>query len=222
MYKSVVYKEWLKIRWAYAAMILISVLALGNTILNLKSVVRFHSPVAVWSAVILQSYLFYDIFRFVPLLVALVIAASQFVPEVHSSRLKLSLHLPVRENTIVMQMLSVGLIGVALIYAFIGLALSIITAVNFPTEVLTSMLLTIAPWFLAGVVGYLALATAIVEPRWIRRVILVIVGYGFVDTLLVLGTFKMYERVLPQLTMLGSFFTLGILLSAYRFRRGVR
>ena len=222
MFKSVVYKEWLKIRWAYAAMILVSALALGNTILNLKSVVRFNSPIAVWTGVILQSYLFYDIFRFVPLLIALVIAAAQFIPEVVSSRLKLSLHLPVRENTVVMQMLSIGLIAVVILYAFVALLLSIITATYFPTEVLASMLLTIAPWVLGGIVGYLALAAAIVEPRWMRRVILIVVGYGFVDGLLTPGMFKMYERVLVQLTVLGGLFTLGILLSAYRFRRGVR
>ncbi len=222
MYKSVVYKEWLKIRWACAAMIIVSVLALGNIVLQLRSMIEHNSSIDLWGVVIQRSYLYYDIFRFVPLLVALVIAASQFVPEVVSSRLKLSLHLPIRENTIVMQMLSVGLIAVALTCAFIALVLSIITAVYFPTEVLTSMLLTIAPWILAGLVGYLAISTAIVEPRWMRRVVLVVVAYGFVDSLLVIDMFKLYERVLPQLTILGGFFTLGILLSAYRFRRGVR
>ncbi len=222
MFKSVFYKEWLKIRWAYALTVLLSILAPIYIVLSLNSIVRFNSPIAVWSVVVQQSYLYYDIFRFVPTLIGYLIAGFQFVPESTSSRLKLSLHLPVRENTIVLQMLSVGLIMVGLLFVFIALLLSTITAVYFPSEVLTSVLLTIAPWILAGIISYLVLSAVIIEPRWIRRVILFVIGSGFVNALLIVGSFKLYERALLQLAILGSFFALGIIFSAHRFRRGVR
>jgi hypothetical protein len=88
--------------------------------------------------------------------------------------------------------------------------------------VLWSALATSAPWFLAGVVGYLVVAAVILEPRWIRRAILLAVGYGLVDVLLIQVGYEAFTRALPESVLLAAFLSIAALVSAYRFRRGVR
>jgi hypothetical protein len=222
MFKAIVFKEWLKIRWAYAAAVIICLLILGNIVLNLNHDIKFNSPIAVWSAIVFQGYQYYDGLRYIPLFVGLIVAAAQFIPEMVTSRLKLSLHLPVRENSIMLQMLAVGLLAVAALLLVTMLLLSAISLFYFPSQILRSALLTAAPWFLAGIVGYLGLSAVIIEPRWVRRAFLLIVSYGVIDSLVVMVNYETYKPLLPSAALLTACFTLAIVFTGYRFRRGVR
>jgi hypothetical protein len=139
-----------------------------------------------------------------------------------TSRLKLSLHLPVRENSIVLQMLAVGLLAVAALLLVTIVLLSAISLFYFPSQILRSALLTTAPWFLAGLVGYLGLSAVIIEPRWVRRVFLLIISYGVIDSLLLAVNYETFILLLPSATVVAACFTLAIVFTGYRFRRGVR
>ena len=222
MFKAIVFKEWVKIRWAYGAAAVVCLLMLGNIVLNLNHDIKFNTPIAVWSAIVFQGYQYYGGLRFIPLFVGLMVAAAQFIPEMVTSRLKLSLHLPVRENSIVLQMLAVGLIAVAALLLVAVLLLSVISLYYFPTQILRSALFSSAPWFLAGLVGYLGLSAIIIEPRWVRRAFLLIVSYGVIDSLLLAVNYETFIPLLPSATLVAACFTLAIVFTGYRFRRGVR
>jgi hypothetical protein len=222
MFKAIVFKEWLKIRWAYAVAVIICLLMLGNIILNLNHDIKFNSPIAMWNAVVFLGHQYYEGLRYIPLFVGLMVAAAQFIPEMVTSRLKLSLHLPVRENSIVLQMLAVGLLAVAALLLVTIVLLSAISLFYFPSQILRSALLTTAPWFLAGLVGYLGLSAVIIEPRWVRRVFLLIISYGVIDSLLLAVNYETFILLLPSATVVAACFTLAIVFTGYRFRRGVR
>jgi len=127
MYKAIVYKEWLKIRWAYVAMLIISILIVTYIWLMLSKQMEFNDAKALWGVIIFRKYKFFNDLQYIPLLIGAVIGAAQYAPESSQSRLKLTLHLPVKENKILMQMLLTGFLLIAALYAVITIYLTAIT-----------------------------------------------------------------------------------------------
>jgi hypothetical protein len=222
MVKAIAFKEWLKIRWTYLAMVLVCAGVTVNIALDLGHLMTLEKATNVWSYVILMQYPFYSSLRYVPLLVGIAVAVAQFVPEVLQARLKLSLHLPLRENLVLLWMVAYGGAMVAALLCVTLVAMIIVTFRVFPWEVVRSMVLTAAPWFAAGIVSYFLAATIVVEPRWIRRAFLIFLAYGFLDAFVLQMGIEAYQPSLLWFVVLGALTVPGVVLSGHRFRKGVR
>lgn len=222
MFKAIAFKEWLKIRWAYLAMVLVCAGMTINAMLDVSHLMTMERPTNVWSYIILLQYPFYSAFRYIPLLVGIAVAVAQFVPEVLQSRLKLALHLPLKENKVLLWMVGYGAGMVAVLLGVTLVAMIVVASRYFPAAVVVSMLWTMAPWFLAGVTGYFLVATLIVEPRWLRRVYLILLTYGLMDALVLRVAIEAYRPSLAGFLLLAALTSTGILLSGHRFRKGVR
>jgi len=221
MLKAILYKEWLKIRWVYLAMIVISLLLLLNIFLNIAHDMKFVGANGYWSSVIFRGFQFYHSLRFVPLLIGLVIAFAQFLPEMLMSRLKLTLHLPVKENKLLFQMIFIGFLALLLLFFLTVLMLSIMTRIYFPADILFSMLITTIPWFIAGFIAYFSIAMILIEPTWSQRILLILIVFGFVDLFLKNPWYNSYLHSLPKFILLAALFSITIMLSGNRFRKGV-
>lgn len=221
MFKAIIYKEWLKIRWSYIGMAAVTLFVLLYIHLKLSHDMKFSEATSYWYYVIFRGIKFYLQFKYIPFLAGLAVALTQFVPEINMKRLKLTLHLPMRENAILVQMMSVGVISLVILFIAAILILSVITLNFFPHEMLGSILLTTLPWFLAGLVAYFAVSMIILEPLWIRRILLILISFGFIDCLFKSYWYNLYVHSLPVFVLLGLFFSTSILLSAHRFRKGV-
>ena len=222
MLNAIAFKEWLKIRWAFLAMVVVCVGMTVNIALDLSHLMTMERPMNVWSYIILMQYPFYSSLRYIPLLVGCAIAVTQFVPEVIQSRLKLSLHLPLRENHVLLWMVAYGGCMVAGLLLLEMLAMVVVTLAYFPSEVMWNMVWTMAPWFVAGLGAYFLIATIVVEPRWMRRIFLILLAYGFLDALVLRVAIKAYQPSLAWFIALTALTTIGVLLSGHRFRKGVR
>ncbi len=222
MFTSIAYKEWLKIRWTYLAVIVISAGVLTSIFLDMSYQMRMDRAISVWSYVVLMQYPFYDTLRYIPLLVGCAVALAQFIPEVIQSRLKLSLHLPLSENRVMLWMVAYGAGMVALVFLALAVASMVGTLVFFPVEVMFSAILTSAPWFLTGLAGYFITALIVVEPRWVRRALYLLVGYLFLDALLLRVGVEAYRPSLMAFLLLAALIVPVITLSGFRFRKGVR
>ncbi len=222
MFQAIAYKEWLKIRRVWTILLILSVVALAGFLLSLQHEIRSSSPMAVWAKTIFLRYRYYDSLIYLPLLIGLAIAAAQFIPETLSSRLMLSLHLPVRENTVVLWMLAVGYMGVVVLNLLLGSIVCLIGATYYPREIVWSALLNIAPWLLAGSAGYFGLAAVLVEPRWIHKGILSLVFAGYAHMMLGDAPNRAYVPSLPIFLILTTGLFLAIVCTADRFRRGVQ
>lgn len=222
MLKAIAFKEWLKIRWTFLAMVVVCIGMTVNIALDLGHLMTMERPMNVWSYVILMQYPFYNSLRYIPLLVGCAIAVAQFMPEVIQSRLKLSLHLPLGENQVLLWMAGYGGCVVAGLLLLEMLAMVGVTLAYFPKEVMQSMVLTMAPWFLAGLGGYFLTAAIVVEPRWVRRVLLILLAYGFLDALVLRVAIKAYAPSFLWFVLLAVLTTIGVVLSGHRFRKGVR
>lgn len=220
--RAIAYKEWLKIRWVYAGLALLFLLLLAKIALDISYIGRFQRPVSVWYNIVFRGWLFYDLLRYIPLIAGIALAVAQFFPEALQARLKLTLHLPVRENSALLQMLVYGLGMLGLLLLAVMMVLGIITRISFPSEVLTSVLLTTAPWFAAGLVAFCAAACIIIDHRWPRRVVLLLLAAGLLQGYFESGSYNLYAPSIGYFLLLGIPFAAGFLLSGYRFRRGVR
>lgn len=220
MYSALLYKEWLKIRWAFFGMALLSLLALTYIALNLAYYTEFMTAKGFWGNVILLGFPFFSDIKYIPLLSGIVIAVVQFSPEMNLSRLKLTLHLPVEENTLLLQMISLGFMLLVFLFAFITILLWIIVSIYFPAEVVSLVLNTSFPWLVVGLAAYFLTAAIILEPVWTRRLILIPFAMGFLD--LFFTSVNPHTQLTIFLIISGLLTSTLILFSGYHFKRGIK
>ncbi|HFE63231.1 hypothetical protein B1H10_01735 [candidate division KSB1 bacterium 4484_188] len=222
MLGSLCFKEWLKIRWTYISMMVLSLLILGYIFLTLAHDLRFVNAPSFWTQVIFMGYNFYSIFTYFPLVAGVALAVAQFVPEIHSNRLKLTLHLPVKENTLLFQMITLGLFSLLLLYVVSLFLLLIVSSFFFPWQILSSIIFTTAPWYLSGIAAYFGLAMIIIEPSWIKRILYAAIIYGLVHCFYAARFYNQYQQSLPYFLLLIFLPYIGLFYTGIRFRKGVR
>lgn len=222
MYKALIYKEWLKIRWVFLISAGVFLIFLIRIALGLSYNMRLSEPTSVWYDIIFRHVQFYDPLLYLPILSGLLIGIAQFLPEISENRLKLTLHLPLKPNRVLLFMNLIGISSLLTIFmtSFIGLAL--ITLYFFPQEILHTAIWTSLPWFVAGLVCYLAVTMIFVETRWIKRFLLVIITIGFMDMFLIRTYYSAYSQSIGYFFLISLTLSISILLSGHRFRKGVR
>jgi len=220
MYSALFYKEWLKVRWAVFGLTILSLLVLTYIALDLAYYVEFMTAVGFWGNVILLGMPFFTDIRYTPLLSGIIVAIVQFSPEMNLSRLKLTLHLPVEENKLLFQMISVGLLLLVLLFLIITILLWIIIGIYFPVEVVRFALNSLALWLLGGIAAYFLTSAIILEPVWTRRLILIPVALGFIDLFYSSGNPHIQLTLFFIITSVVA--ALLISYSGYHFKRGIK
>jgi predicted CDP-diglyceride synthetase/phosphatidate cytidylyltransferase len=220
MWKSVFYKEWLKIRWFIVGYVILGVLGIGYLFMTLKHSFAFTGGKNVWSAVLFQGLQFYSLFKYVPLAGGLTIAITQYLPEAINKRLKLSFHLPLAENKVLMLMQAFGA-GCLLIsfLVFCGLFAGI-SLIYFPIQMVADSVITIFPWLLSGFAVYFMVALIILEPNRISRLCYSLCGGLFLTIYYNSAGTAAYAPANSGLFILTAFLSMGFVFSAYRFRKG--
>ncbi len=218
--KAIFYKEWIKTR-SYIALITVAHFAMAlYAVLKLRYISGQYDAVSVWSAWIYKGYSFYSLYQYLPLFGGLLLGCAQFMPELRDRRLRLVLHLPIGERRAVTMHLAFGL-ATLLSVAFPALLLMYSAArVWFPPEFAVGMLLTLAPWILSGFGAYFFSAAVLLEGRWTRRILLVLVAAGVLRLFFQELSIGSYERVLAYFILwTAAAFCLPIM-SSERFRKG--
>ncbi len=220
-FRATFYKEWIKLRLYWTLLLLGSTGYAAYLCLWLRYLHQFNDAVSVWGAWIFKGFLFFAPFSYVPLVVGVTLGAIQFLPETLNKRIRLALHLPLGENRIISYHLLSGLLGLA-VALFPATALFVVTGlVYFPAEFQRNLLLTLAPWILAGFAGYLLTAALLLENAWRYRVFYLLLS-GAALRLFFLGEFyDVYQRALAGFAVWTAALFLLPLLSSYRFRKGL-
>ncbi|WP_303924370.1 hypothetical protein [Draconibacterium sediminis] len=222
MWKSIIYKEWLKIRWFAIIYAALGVLVVGNIFLKVQHDFEFSQEAYYWYSILFNQYRFYEysLFKFVPLIGALAVALAQYFPETVNKRIKLTFHLPVNENKALLMMM---LFGAFCLFAIAALQLLLFTGLSlvyFPAEIVQSALISIAPWFLCGFVVYFLTALIVLEPVWKYRFLYLLVTATFVPLYLQTAAARAYSPALPLLSVFTVLLSVALLFSGYRFRKG--
>jgi hypothetical protein len=170
MYKSLIFKEWVKTR----RFVLLSGVAFAALLcyifLWLAQAVNAMGIVSLWEAIIGKDFILTGQLKYLPPVVGGLLAVVQLTPEMQSKRLKLTLHLPMNETRIICTMLGYGLAVLLALFALTALTLAVGLSVRFGREIVLSNLLTALPWLLGGVQAYLLCAWICLEPVWRQRI----------------------------------------------------
>jgi hypothetical protein len=220
MFKSTIYKEWIKIRLVVWVALALSLMALINIFLKVRHDILFVDATNYWYSFLFRGYTFFGILKFLPFVTGLAIAIAQYFPETVNKRIKLTFHLPVSENGVLISMHTFGaVVLLALLSAVLGL-FTVGSAIFFPGNIIRASLLTMLPWFLAGMATYFLVALILLEPVWIYRGLYTTVAAGFITILFTGAAIGAFQPVLMPLAIATLLLSCVVLFSGYRFRKG--
>jgi hypothetical protein len=155
-----------------------------------------------------------------PFVFGLAIALAQYFPETVNKRIKLTFHLPVYENEILIRMHAFGAACLAVLFLVFFLVFIAGSSLFFPSEIIWPSVVTITPWFLGGLATYFISALILLEPIWLYRGLYSVVGGGFITFYYSSASIGGYEPILVSLFLLTGLSSIVILFSGYRFRKG--
>ncbi len=220
MWRSIIYKEWLKTRWFILLFFILGILTVGYIFLKVQHDFKFNDPNNFWYVILFMKVQYFSFLKFVPIAGALAISVAQFFPETVSKRIKLTFHLPINENKILLIMM---LFGTACLLAIYVLLLAIfygLSSLFFPSDIIIPALITITPWFLSGFAIYYFVALIVLEPVWKYRFLYIIVAVTILPLFMESVPIGSYAPANLVLAILVIILSVSLLFSGYRFRKG--
>lgn len=221
MFKSLLYKEWIKLKNVWLLLLAAHVLFALYLVLRLYTGFRLNDAMSIWTGWIFNGDLFFARYAYMPALTGILLAVAQFLPEVQEKRIRLVLHLPISENLSILLHLLAGIVfyALALLPAFV--LFTIAAVVYFPLDFLWTSASTVWPWLFAGLASYFLFASMLLEMLWRYRVVYLLVFLGIIQVYFLsgfYGSYRDWKFILPIITMSMAYLPL---LAAYRFRKGL-
>ena len=220
MIKAIFYKEWIKMRWFCLVAALFLAGFTAYALLRVQRVITFKGAAHIWEVMLEKEVVFIDILQYLPVLLGVLLALVQFIPEMTHKRLKLTLHLPFPQRKMILLMMGVGLAALAVLSAVQAFVLWCYFHTLLAPELVSRILLTSLPWYLAGLALYPLAAWVCLEPTWRRRVADILVAVGVCRLFFLSDTPQAYDGMLPWLLALLLCVLFFPLLSVYRFKQG--
>lgn len=220
MWKSMIYKEWLKTKWFIILYAILELSAVAYIFLNVQRNFKFNDANNYWYSILYLRVRYFEYLKFVPIIGALPISLAQYFPETVNKRIKLTFHLPIDENRSLLMMMLYGtccLLSCYILQLALFYALSII---YFPSNIILPALVSITPWFLSGFAVYYLAATIVLEPVWKYRLFYLVVAAAFIPLFFQTSLTGGYAPANLGLALLVVITSISLLFSGYRFRKG--
>lgn len=217
---AIFYKEWIKTRWYFLLAVLATLGFTGYCMLRINRVVEVKGAAHVWEVMLQRDAIFIEMLQYIPLIVGILMAVVQFVPEMQRKCLKLTLHLPYPALKMTAHMLLAGSVLLLACFATNFLLMELYLSSVFAHELKNHILLTALTWYLAGLAGYLLVSWICLEPTWKRRIPNLVIAVLLLRIFFLSPTPEAYNSFLPYLlvyTVLTASFSW---LSVVRFKTG--
>ena len=217
---AIFYKEWIKTRWYLLLALLMTLGFAGYSMLRINRVVNMKGVEHVWEVMLTRDALFIDLLEYIPLLIGILLALVQFMPEMHRKCLKLTLHLPYPQLRMINLMLLYGLSALLICFATNYLLMGVYMQHILAPELYSRILLTALPWYLAGIAPYLLLSWICLEPTWKRRVFNLVISALLLRIFFLAPAPEAYNAFLPWLAIYTLFTACLSWSSVARFKAG--
>ena len=214
------YKEWIKTRWYLLLALVITLCFSGYLILRLDRAIELKGIAHVWEVMLSRDAIFIDPIKYVPLLTGILLAIVQFLPEMYHKCLKLTLHLPCSHLRLTNSMLGYGVAALLVCFGLNLLALYLYLQHGFAPELVSRILMTSLPWFLAGICAYLMVAWVVLEPTWKMRIVNLVISALALKIFYISGEPEAYNGFLVQLIVFTALTVTLSWNSIHRFKCG--
>ena len=155
---AIFFKEWIKTRWYLLLACIVTLGFAGYSMLRINRVVELKGAAHVWEVMLSRDAVFVNLLEYVPLLVGILLALVQFIPEMYHKCLKLTLHLPYPQLKMINLMLLYGLLTLVICFATNYILMFVYLQGILAPELYSRILLTALPWYIAGICAYLLIA----------------------------------------------------------------
>lgn len=217
---AIFYKEWIKTRWYLLLALLVTLGFAGYSMLRINRVVGMKGADHLWEVMLSRDVVFVDLLEYIPLLVGVLLALVQFIPEMHRKCLKLTLHLPYPQLRMISLMLLYGLLTLSACFVANYLLMTVYLQGILAPELYLRILLTALPWYLAGIAAYLFIAWICLEPTWKRRVLNLVISLLLLRIFFLAPAPEAYNAFLPWLAIYTLLTASLSWLSVARFKVG--
>lgn len=153
-FRAILYKEDVKTKASTRIALTLAALYLLYSLYLYHRTFKAMGASHLWNVMIERNVIFVDKLKYVPMILAFILASSQVLPEALMKRLKLTLHLPLTDAKTCYYMLSYGLF-ILLGYNFLYLiGSSAFFLYSLPWELTSRILISMLPWSLASFAMY--------------------------------------------------------------------
>jgi len=218
MFLSILYKEWLKIRIYWVIALMLNLFVIGWLFLGLRHLFIIEHAEMIWYQIFEIGTLHYTHVKYFLIITGMIIGAAQFIPEMIGHRFRLSLHLPIGPNVLVLWSALIGFISVGVLAVLDAVLLYAVIGIYFPHEAAQSAFLTVLPWLWAGLIAYMGTALTAMEPQLSRKLVYLAIAGGFVWFFCSGHDYESYNRVLWKPVLVSLLFIPAVFLPAFRYR----
>lgn len=223
MIKAIFYKEWLKTKRVVLLLALIAVLLVVYTFIQSNYFLRTNDIVQAWALVIQKdAAIIPNVMKWFVPLSAIVLSAAQFSAEVIDKRLKLTLHLPKSESSIISTILLYGLVVLTLLYVIPFVVITVGLSNHYPSEIISNLWSQIVPFLLSGYAAYFLVGWVIVEPIWRQRVCNALISLATLSVFSLEGGSQANNYNYPFMLIIVVIAFVGVFYSTSRFKDGAQ
>lgn len=184
------YKEWIKTRWAFWATLAVGIAVIYYIFTMAENRMTMLGGKEYMLSILYDNppRIYYSWLQYLPLLGAVCIGVSQYMPEVRNKRIRLTMHLPMDNDKLIIGM---SVFGLMLISIFNAILLGFFLYENhahFPAEITGPVTSTIINWFAASYLAYNYIGMTAMEPNGYRKLVYALTGlillslyYGDID-----------------------------------------
>ncbi len=182
--------------------------------------IEMKGAVHIWEVMIQRDALFITMINYIPLIIGIALAVTQFVPEMQRKQLKLTLHLPFDATRMIASMLGYGMFSLIALFGLTLIYFALFFHQILVIEMIRHILLTALIWFLAGLFSYLLTAWIVLEPTWRRRILYMIISVLLLRILFMSADGEAYNSFIGYIVLFILFSTSLAFLSVSRFKEG--
>lgn len=223
MFKSMIYKEWLKTWAAIACLVLMLIGFTAYDFLALAKNASLQGYGFLWSYAVGKYSILVDNLIYLPVICGLALAAAQFIPETYRKCLKLTLHLPMPQLGTVSIMQGYGLVVLLVFFTIQAASLGIFLGHYLVVDIVWRILFSLLTWYCAGLCAYIWAGAIILEPAWRMRIFETVLMLALLSTFYLSSQMMGYSRgILPLATATTIAAFPLIHFSVRRFKDGVQ
>ena len=223
MFKSMIYKEWLKTGTAIACLALMLIGFTGYDFLALAKNASLQGYGFLWSYAVGKYSILVDNLIYLPVICGLALAAAQFIPETYRKCLKLTLHLPMPQLRTVSIMQGYGLAVLLGLFIIQSASLGIFLSHYLVSDIVWRILFSLLTWYCAGLCAYIWVGAIILEPAWRMRIFETVLMLAILSTFFLSSQMMGYSCGLLPLAIVTTIAALPLIhYSVRRFKDGVQ
>lgn len=223
MFKSMIYKEWLKTWTAIACLMLMLIGFTSYDFLALAKNASLQGYGFLWSYAVGKYSILVDNLIYLPVICGLALAAAQFIPETYRKCLKLTLHLPMSQLRTVSIMQGYGLVVLLVFFIIQAASLGIFLGHYLVADIVWRILFSLLTWYCSGLCAYIWAGAIILEPAWRMRIFETVLMLALLSTFYLSSQMMGYScGILPMATVTTLAAFPLIHYSVRRFKDGVQ